>query len=122
MATDLTVYLEDQPGTLAQLGEVLGRAGINIEGSCGFPCEGKGEIHLLVADAAAAKRALQDAGIAVQGERQVLVAGIEDRPGELGKLARRIADAGVNIDLIYLNANGQVVLGVDDLDKARQAL
>lgn len=122
MATDLTVILEDQPGTLAQLGEALGRAGINIDGGCGVPCGDEGEIHLLVQDAAAAKRALQDAGIEVRDERDVIVAEIEDRPGSLGELARRVANAGVNINLMYLNTSGHVVLGVDDLEAASQAL
>jgi hypothetical protein len=122
MATNLTVVLENRPGTLAQLGETLGKAGVNIEGGCAFPCEGEGVIHILVEDATAAKKSLQDAGIEVRGERPVLVTEIEDRPGELGNLARRIANAGVNIDLFYLTADGQLVLGVDDLDQATQAI
>jgi hypothetical protein len=122
MATDLTVFLEDRSGTLAELGEALGRAGVNIEGGCGFPCEGEGEFHLLVQDAVAAKRVLHDAGIEVHAEREVLEVVVEDRPGELGKIARRLGDAGVNIDLLYLNGKGQIVLGVDDFDKARQIL
>ena len=122
MATDLTIVLENRPGTLAQLGETLGQAGVNIEGGCGFPCEGEGMIHLLVEDAAAAKRSLQEAGIEVRNERPVLVTEVKDRPGELGNLTRRIANAGVNIDLLYLTAKGQLVLGVDDLERARAAL
>lgn len=122
MATDLTVILEDRPGTLAQLGETLGNAGINILGGCGIGSQGKGEIHLLVEDPAPARRALQDAGITVEREREVMVEQVEDRPGELGKLARRMANAGVNIDLLYLSTKGEIVLGVDDLDKARGAL
>ena len=122
MATDLTIVLENRPGTLAQLGETLGQAGVNIEGGCGFPCGGEGMIHLLVEDADAAKRSLQEAGIEVRNERPVLVTEVKDRPGELGNLTRRIANAGVNIDLLYLTAKGQLVLGVDDLEKARAAL
>ena len=122
MATDLTIVLENRPGTLAQLGEALGRAGINILGGCGFQSGGQGLIHLLVEDAERAKRTLQEAGVEVQDDRPVLVTSINDQPGELGKLARRIANAGVNIDLIYLTAGGQLVLGVDDPEKARAAL
>jgi hypothetical protein len=122
MATDLTIFLEDRPGTLAQLGETLGQGGINIEGGCGFPCDGEGIIHLLVEDSPAARKSLKDAGIQVRDEREVLVTAVQDRPGELGNLARRIANAGVNIDLFYLTASGQLVLGVDDLEKARAAL
>jgi hypothetical protein len=122
MAMDLTVILEDRPGTLADLGEALGKAGINIEGGCGFPCEGKGVMHILVEDAAAARQALEEAGIEVRGERQVLVLEIEDRPGTLGEVSRRIANAGVNIDLAYVASNNRLVLGADDLDKARAAV
>ncbi len=102
MTKDLTVILEDRPGTLADVGEALGKAGINIEGGCGFPCEGEGVFHILVEDAAAARRALEEIGLEVRGERQVLVLEIEDRPGALGEVSRRIANAGVNIDLVYL--------------------
>jgi hypothetical protein len=42
MATDLTIILEDRPGTLVDVGEALGKAGINIDGMCGFPCQGRG--------------------------------------------------------------------------------
>lgn len=121
MAKDLTVMLEDRPGTLADLGEALGRAGVNIEGVCGVPSEGKGTIHILVEDAAAARRALEAAKIHVHHEGDVLVLKVEDRPGELGKLSRRIANAGVNVNLTYLASNSRLVLGVDDLDKARAA-
>jgi hypothetical protein len=122
MTKDLTVILEDRPGTLADMGEALGKAGINIEGLCGFPCEGKGVIHILVEDAAAARHALKEIGLEVRGERQVLVLEIEDRPAAFGEVSRRIANAGVNIDLAYLATNTRLILGADDLDKARAAV
>jgi hypothetical protein len=78
---DLTVILEDRPGTLADLGEATGRAGINIEGVCGTTQEGQGVMHIAVEDAAATRAALSDAGIDVAGERDVLVVDVEDRPG-----------------------------------------
>jgi hypothetical protein len=119
MTKDLTVILEDRPGTLADMGEALGKAGINIEGACGFAVEGKGIIHILVEDAAAARRALEKVGIKVGDEREVLVLEIERRPGALGEVGRRMANAGVNIDLSYLATNTRLVIGVDNLDKAR---
>lgn len=122
MAKDLTIILEDRPGSLAAMGQALGKAGVNMEGSGGFVFEGKGILHILVEDAAAARRALQGAGIEVRGERDVLVLDIPDQPGELGKAARRMADAGVNIDLVYLNTKGKVVFGVDNMEKARAAM
>lgn len=122
MTTDLTVVLEDSPGKLANMGEALGKAGVNIDGGCGFACEGKGVIHILVEDASAARRGLEEVNIEVTNERQVLLVDMEDQPGELGKIARRVADAGVNIDVLYLSASSQLVLGVDNLDKARAAI
>lgn len=122
MAKDLTIILEDRPGALAAMGQALGKAGVNMEGSGGFVFEGKGVLHILVEDAGAARRALQGAGIEVHGERDVLVLDIPDQPGELGKAARRMADAGVNIDLVYLNTKGKVVFGVDNMEKARAAM
>jgi hypothetical protein len=98
---DLTVTLEDRPGTLADLGEATGRAGINIEGISGTTQEGPGAIHILVQDAAAARAVLDEAGIEVGGERDVLVVDVEDHPGTMGEVARRIASAGVNIELVY---------------------
>lgn len=122
MAKDLTVILEDRPGTLADMGEVLGKAGINIDGLCGFPCQGKGTIHVLVEDAAAARRALEERGLEVRDEREVLILEVEDRPGAGGNVTRRIANAGVNIDLVYRTTKTRLVMGVDDLEKARAAV
>jgi len=101
---DLTVSVEDRPGTLADIGEALGNAGVNIEGFCGLGVEGRGIIHVLVEDATAARKALEGAGIKVEGESEALVmdVGAEDRPGALGMMARKIANAGVNVQVAYL--------------------
>jgi hypothetical protein len=122
MAKDLTVALEDRPGILAQLGEALGVAGVNIEGFCGYTSGGRGIIHLLVDDAAKARGALEGSGIDVQDEREVLVVDIEDRPGALGVIARRIANADVNLDLAYLATSTRLVLGAEDLESVRRAV
>jgi hypothetical protein len=74
-----------------------------------------------VEDAGAARTAIEGAGVSVVDERDVLLLDVTDKPGELGAIARRMADAGVNIDLVYLSARGQLVLGVDNLEKARSA-
>jgi hypothetical protein len=123
MAKDLTVMLEDRPGALAELGEATGTAGVNIEGVCAVTEDGRGGIHILVEDVGAARQALQDAGLDVAEERDVLVVEVEDRPGTMGDVARRMADAGVNIELAYTTfGRVRLVLGVDDLDKARAAV
>lgn len=122
MATDLTVILEDRPGTLAELGETLGKSNINIEGICGFPCEGKGTLHVLVQDGEAAAVALQQAGLSIGNQRQVLVVEIDDRPGTFGEMTRQFAEIGVNVDLVYLTTRSQLVIGVDDLNKASSVI
>lgn len=118
---DLTIELEDKPGTTAAMAEALGKAGVNIEGICGFVVGGKGVGHVLVEDAAKARQALQSSGARVTGEQAVLIAEIEDKPGSLGKLTRRIADAGVNLHLVYLATKTRVVLGARDIEKLRSA-
>jgi len=122
MAKDLTVILNNVPGTFASLGEALGGAGINIDGICGFPAEGEGVVHMLVEDTAGARSAIEGAGHEVRAERDVLVVDVQDKPGEVGRVCRALADAGVNLDLIYPTNKGQLVLGADDLDKARAAI
>ena len=123
MATGLSVVLEDRPGELARLGEATGQAGVNIEGMAAFTGQGRGIIHLLVEDAAKAKAALEGAGIKLADEREALVIDIENQPGSLGELARRLGEASVNIELIYTTFGGvKVVIVTDDLGAAREAL
>lgn len=119
---DLLVRLEDRPGTLAGMGEILGNAGINIEGISAASYKDASAIHILVEDAAGARQALEAKGVEVAAERDVLVMDISDRPGALGEIARKLADAGVNIELVYLATKTRLVLGVDDLEKARTVL
>jgi hypothetical protein len=125
LARDLTIVLRDRPGELARLGEATGQAGVNIQGMCAFAGEGRGIIHVLVLDedAEAAQRALEEAGMGVADDREVLVVDIEDRPGTLGELARDLGEAGVNIELAYTTFGGiKLVIATDDLDSARAAL
>jgi hypothetical protein len=114
MARDLTVMLEDRPGALADMGDALGRAGINIDGICGATGSGSSQIHILVDDADAARAALSEAGIETGDDVEVVKLGFEDRTGELGAIARRIADSGTNIELIYISCDGRLVLATDN--------
>lgn len=126
MATDLTVRLSDEPGTLGTMGRALGDAGINIEGVGGIPFEGTGIIHVLVADddSEAAQQALQAAGITVGDAREVVVLDVSDadQPGVLGRLATKLAEEGMNIEFVYLATGTRVVFGVDDPERARSLL
>ena len=122
MPTDLTVVLVNRPGTLADAAEALGGADINIAGVCGFPSGSEGIMHVLVEDATAAREALTGAGLEVRDERQVVVTSVEDRPGTGGALLRRIADAGANVDLLYLTMDGRLVLSGGDVAVIERAV
>jgi hypothetical protein len=126
MPTDLTISVDDRPGELARIGEALGNAGVNIEGVAGLVVEGRGIIHLAVEDAGAARSALSAAGIDVSGDADALVmdipAGGADQPGTLGAMARKVADAGVNVQALYLATRSRGVMVTSDNDKALSAL
>jgi hypothetical protein len=106
----------------AAVAQALGDAGVNIEGLAA--ARDNGRMHVLVEDAAGARRALEGAGFAVAAERQVILRSLKarDQPGTWGRFARRLADAGVRIDFCYLASNTRIVVGVDDIDRAIRAL
>ena len=127
MAKDLTVSLEDKPGEGARLGEALGNAGVNIEGMTAIVFEGRGIVHLLVQDAGAARAAIEGAGIEVEGETDVIVGPPlpdtdVDTPGQFGKMARVLADAGINVTLGYMATKSRIVLATSDNARAMEIL
>ena len=122
MTTDLTVGLVNQPGTLLRASDALGRAGVNIEGACGYVCDGQGVYHVLVEDAERARSALIDAGLEIQAEQAVVATPVENRPGSAAALLRRVSAAQLNIDLLYVTADSRLVLGGDNLPAIRAAL
>jgi len=117
---DLTIRLENRPGALAEMGEALGRAGVSVEGGGAFAFDGKGIAHFLFENAVAARKALEEKGITVLEDREVLVQRLkQDQAGQLGKISRMMAEAGVNIEVIYSDHQNQLILVVDDLEKGR---
>jgi hypothetical protein len=125
MATDLTVVLEDRAGQLAHLGEALGDAGVNVEGFCATTQDGVGIVHVLVENAMLAQNALILADLKVEGGSEAIVVDLTDeadRPGALGRLAGRVADAGVNISIAYVATRNRGVLVTSDNEKALAAL
>ncbi len=118
---DLAIALENRPGALAEMGEALGRAGVSVEGGGAWVSGGSGIAHFLFADGTAARQALTAAGIRVLEEREVLVQRLkQDVPGQLGLLTRRMAEAGVNIEVLYSDHQHQLILVVDDLARGRE--
>lgn len=125
MSYDVMVILDDAPGELARLGELAGAAGVNLDGFAAFTGDGKGVVHVLVHDEHldVLRKALEGGGMQVVDEREVLVVNVADEPGAMGEVARRLADAGVNIDLAYTTFGGvRLIFGTDDLRVARELL
>ena len=118
---DLEIELENSSGELARMGHALGNAGVSIEGGGAWIVNGRAVAHFLFADGEAAKKALVDVGIRVVAVRDVIVQRLDqEAPGQLGKFIGMMADAGVIIEAQYSDHDNQLVLVVDDIEKATQ--
>ena len=122
LAVDLAIDVDNTPGALAQVAAAISDAGVNIAAAtCVGPGE-RAELHILVPHAEAAKHALAISHLAVAREREVVVVDVQDRPGVLADLTRRIAKAGVDLDLVYVATRNRVVFGAPDLAGLKDAL
>jgi hypothetical protein len=119
---DLVIKVDNEPGALAKVTAAVSDAGVNLAAAtCTRPGE-TADLHILVKHPDAAKHALSISGLVVTNEREVVVVEADDRPGALADLARRIAEAGVNLDLVYVATGTRVVFGAADIDALRQVL
>src|ERR671919_893966 len=122
MAVDLVIDIENTPGALAEVAAAISDAGVNIAAAtCVGPGE-RAELHILVPHAEAVKHALAISHVAVTREREVVVIDVEDRPGVLADLTREIAQAGVDLDLVYVATRNRVVFASPDIASLRAAL
>jgi hypothetical protein len=123
MAVDLVIDVENTPGALAQVASAISDAGVNIAAATCLGAGERAELHILVKHAEAAKHSLAISHqVAVSREREVVVVDVEDRPGVLADLTRRIARAGVDLNLVYVATRNRVVFGATDLPALRAAL
>jgi hypothetical protein len=101
----------------------LGKAGVNIAGLCAVTSGGgHAEVHILVQDATPAFEALQNAGIKIVDEQEVIVLDVQDRPGALGEVVHKLGAAKINVETAYLATNTRLVLGANSLADAKAAL
>jgi hypothetical protein len=125
MLEEIIVVADDRPGVLAEVGELLGDAGVNIETLSAFSQNGTGVVHLVVDDGDDAAEVLVSNGFKVEGSRPVLTATLDDRPGELGRYCRRLAKEGVAISAAYVarrsGGETELIFAVDDLESAQKA-
>jgi hypothetical protein len=122
MAVDLVIDIENTPGALARVAAAISDAGVNIAAATCIGPGDRAELHILVPHAGAAKHALSISQLSVTREREVVVIDVADRPGVLADLTRKIARAGVDLDLVYVATRNRVVFGAADLDALRIAL
>lgn len=118
---EFKVYSENKRGELAKIAEALAQSSVNIEAIASENSHPKSFLRVVTNDVNTTKKALSRAGYNFE-EKTILVADLIDRPGELAKLARRMARAGVNIESIYLLEKGRVALVVDNWEAADNVL
>ena len=119
---DIAIALPGQPGSLARFGEALGAAGVSLEGGGVFTVGGVGHAHFLVEDGEAARAALEQAGLGTAAVRPVLIRRLKQEvTGQLGSIARALADAGVDIETQYSDHANRLILVVDDMETAERA-
>jgi hypothetical protein len=122
----LSIFLENKPGVLARVCAALSEAGVNLRAMSVSDTVDHAVVRLIPADARAAREILERGGALVV-ETDVLCLRIPDRPGALADLARKLAEAEINIEYAYGSAGtgapeGLLVLRVDDLERAKRAV
>jgi len=118
---DVAIELPGRPGSLARFGEILGAAGVSLEGGGVFTVNGVGHAHFLVEDGEAARAALEQGGLGIATVRPVLIRRLKQEvPGQLGAIGRALGDAGVNIEVQYSDHANQLILVVDDMETAER--
>jgi hypothetical protein len=122
MSVDLVIDVENTPGALAEVAAAISDAGVNIAAATCIGPGDRAELHILVPHAEAAKHLLAISHLAVTREREVVIVDVQDRPGVLADLARKVAKAGVNLDIVYVATRNRVVFGSPDIDALRAAL
>ncbi len=122
MAFDLVIEIENSPGALAEVAAAISDAGVNVAAATCVGAGDRAELHILVPHPEAAKHALAISHLGVMREREVVVVDVNDRPGALADLTRKIAEAGVNLELVYVATRNRVVFGARDLPALRAAL
>jgi hypothetical protein len=122
MAFDLVIEIENSPGALARVAAAISDAGVNIAAATCMGIGDRVELHILVPHAEAARHMLAISHIAVTREREVVVVDVEDTPGVLADLTRKIAKSGVNLDLVYVATRNRVVFGAPDLAALHRSL
>jgi hypothetical protein len=123
VAFDLVIDIENTPGALAEVAAAISDAGVNLAAATCIGAHERAEMHILVKHPEAVRHALAlSHQLAITRESQVVVVDIEDRPGALSDITRKVAEAGINLDLVYIATRDRLVLGAVDIDALRAAV
>jgi len=122
----ISVFLENKAGRLAEVANVLGKVGINIRALSLADTTDFGILRLIVNDREVAKKALKEAGFTV-GITQVIAVEVEDKPGGLAKILKLLADEGINVEYMYgfvekLSEKALLVFRFENTEKALEVL
>lgn len=119
------VEASNKPGEFARHASAIAQRGVNLTNVICLGIGDRGGAAFYATDEGGVRSALNEAGIAFR-EVSVVTAKLQDKPGTLADAAKRLGDAGVNIELIApmgMDAKAQTVaFGVDKVDEARRAL
>ncbi len=118
---EFTIYVENKPGSLARVSEVLAKNGVNIEAIATEITGKKGMLKIITSDSNTTKSALENARIRFT-VKEVLLVKVVNRPGEVAKLTRDLARERINIESIYMIGDERFAIRADDMVKARGIL
>ena len=121
---EFSINLDDRPGTLAKATDAIAKAGVNIEGYCAVPSgkDGKGTFRVVTKDPASTRKALEAAGFKVQDEHDAVIVDVEDRPGVVAQIFRKIAENEINVGPTYSLTQNRILISADDFSKLRETL
>ena len=122
MSWDVVIEVDNTPGALAHVAELVSDAGVNMAAATCLHAGDKAELHILVPHPEPVHHALAISHLGITREREVAVVALEDRPGVLADLASTLGEAGINIDLIYIAINNRVVLGSPEIGRLKETL
>ncbi|MDH7508769.1 MAG: ACT domain-containing protein [Methanomassiliicoccales archaeon] len=125
MMKQFEIYVQNRPGEVAWIAEILAKNSVNIRGISTDLGSNRPMIRVITDDENSARSALKNAGLEFS-EREVLVVSLSDKPGELAKLTKKLARAGINIESIFIlgarTPKEEIAIGVDQPEKAAEVL